>query len=121
MQNDDALEHRPATHSFEQQSEFCPQALPDVLQEVLSALHAPLAQVPPQHSALVVQFWPSDVHAPGEHLPLTHETEQHSTEVVHGAPVASQLTGAPPRQLLVFGSHSPEQQSPSPPPFPPRA
>jgi hypothetical protein len=120
-QNEDALEHRPATHSFEQQSEFWPHALPDVLQDVLRALHVPPAQVPPQHSALVVQFWPSDVHAPGEHVPLTHETEQHWTEVVHGEPVASQLTGAPPRQLLLFGSHSPEQHSPSPAQCPPLA
>jgi hypothetical protein len=51
MQNDDAIEHRPPTHSWEQQSELCAQALPAVLHPALSALHVPAAHAPPQHSA----------------------------------------------------------------------
>jgi hypothetical protein len=49
MQNDEAIEHRPAAQSCEQQSALCEQALPEVLHAVLSGLHVPFVQSPPQH------------------------------------------------------------------------
>jgi hypothetical protein len=121
MQNDDAIEHWPAAHSWEQQSELSVQSLPAVLQDALSAAHTPPVQVPPQHCAPNVQAWPSDVHAPIEHCPLTQDKEQHSKDVVHAVPGPWQLSGAPPRHELTRGSHSPEQQSASAPHWVPTA
>jgi hypothetical protein len=114
MQKDDAMEQCPPLQSCEQHSDDALHALPDVLQDALSALQLPPEQLPPQHWALVVHAWPSEVQAPVEHVPLTHASEQHSVALVHVAPVASQFTGAPPRQVELRGSHCPEQQSESP-------
>jgi hypothetical protein len=115
MQNDDAIEQRPPVHRCEQQSDDWLHALPEVLHDALSALQVPPEQFPPQHCALVEHAWPSEVQAPAEQAPLTHESVQHSVAAVQVAPVASQFTGAPPRHMEVRGSHCPEQQSGSPP------
>jgi hypothetical protein len=111
VQNDDAIEQRPEAHSCEQQSLFCAHVLPDVLQDVFSAVHVPLPHTPPQHSALLVHAWPSETHAPAPHRPATHDSEQHWSDVVHAAPARSQIAGAPPRHVCAFGSHEAEQQS----------
>jgi hypothetical protein len=112
VQNDDAIEQCPETQSCEQQSPFCAHALPDVLHDVLSAVHVPLPpHTPPQHCALLVHAWPSETHAPVSQRPATQASEQHWSDVVHAAPARSQITGAPPRHVCAFGSHDAEQQS----------
>jgi hypothetical protein len=63
VQNDEAFEHRPATHNCEQQSELCEHALLNVRQVVLRALHAPLTQAALQQSASTAQACLSDAHA----------------------------------------------------------
>ena len=114
MQNDEAIEQWPvASQSCEQHSELAVHALPDVLQDLLSAWHVPPVQVPPQQSVPVMHACPSEAQACAAHLPLTQEREQHSSEPVHAAPAASQLTGAPPRHVFARGSHRSEQQSAS--------
>jgi hypothetical protein len=51
----DGTEQRPFWHHSEQQSPLCMHALPRVLHAVLSGVHVPPAQAPPQH-------WPSEAH-----------------------------------------------------------
>jgi len=82
-----------------------------------------------QHCALEVHAAPTSRHAVAEHLPLTHEFEQHCEELV-------QLSFAAEQKLLAvqteFSQAPPEQQSlplvhgspafvhePVPPPLPP--
>jgi hypothetical protein len=114
MQNDDAIEQCPvASQSFEQQSPLVVHALPDVLHDVVSAWHLPPEHEPLQQSVPVMQAWLSDAHTCVAHLPPTHESEQQSSEPLHDDPAATQLTGAPPRQVLVRGSQRSEQQSAS--------
>jgi hypothetical protein len=113
MQNDEAIEQWPDVQSCEQHSELWVHALPDVLHDLLSAMQVPPEHVPLQQSVPAVQACPSDTHACVPHCPPTHESEQHWIDVVHGAPAASQLTGAPPMQAPALGSHRPEQHSAS--------
>jgi len=113
MQNEDAIEQWPEAQSCEQHSELCVHALPDVLQDLLSAVQEPPEHVPLQHSAPPVHACPSETQACAPHCPPTHESEQQSSDVLHAAPAASQLMGAPPRQVLARGSQRPEQHSTS--------
>src|SRR4051812_19238987 len=55
MQNEAPSAHVPSEHRCEQHWSLAPHELPAVLQEVLSAWHAPFVQVPPQHSLPAVQ------------------------------------------------------------------
>jgi len=111
VQNEGA-EQKPSLHSFEQHSVFCVQALPEVRQTALSALHAPLSQVPPQHSPFCVHVWPSPVHCLAEHVPLVHEKVQQSTFDVQAEPGPPHVPARKP-QTFVVGSHVPEQHSAS--------
>jgi hypothetical protein len=113
MQNEDAIEQWPEAQSCEQHSELCVHALPDVLQDLPSAVQEPPEHVPLQHSAPPAHACPSETQACAPHCPPTHESEQQSSDVLHAAPPASQLTGAPPRQVLARGSQRPEQHSTS--------
>jgi hypothetical protein len=114
MQKDEAIEQWPvASQSFEQQSALVVHALPDVLQDVLSAWQLPPEHDPLQQSVPVMHAWPSEAHTCVAHLPPMHESEQQSSDPVHAAPAATQLTGAPPRQVFARGSQRLEQQSAS--------
>jgi hypothetical protein len=70
----------------------------------LSAPHTP-----PQHSASLLQVWPSDVQLAAEHEPSTQLSEQHSVADAQGAPEVEQLAVVATQPA--FGSHTPEQQS----------
>jgi hypothetical protein len=113
MQKEDAIEQWPEAQSFEQHSELCAHALPDVLHDLLSAVQLPPEHVPLQQSALAEHACPSETQVCVAHWPPTQESEQQSSDVLHVAPAASQLTGAPPMHALARGSQRPEQHSTS--------
>jgi hypothetical protein len=90
-----------------------PQALPEVLQDRLSALHVPSVHVPPQQSAPVWHSAPSETQASAPHKPSLQLSSQQSVAAPHGTPAEPQASDTP-AQVLVAGLHKPEQQSPLP-------
>ena len=111
MQNDaPRLQCFESSHSPEQQSALVSQPLPAVRQRWLSGVHSLSApHTPPQHSAALLQLWPSDVQLAAEHPPLTQLSEQHSVGAAQGAPELEQLLVVATHPA--FGSHTPEQHS----------
>jgi hypothetical protein len=91
MQYDDPTAQVPFLHSLEQQVSLLVQALPAVLQAVLSAAHTPAVQVWPQQSALAVQLPPSEVHCVAPQTPATQLKVQQSVGEPHAAPSAWHL------------------------------
>lgn len=92
VQNE-ASPHSPLLQKPEQQSAGAAQALPVVLQVVLSGLHTPPpvpfgAHVPPQHSSFCPQAWLSETHCFVAHFAAMHDPVQHSGPAVHAAPGA---------------------------------
>jgi hypothetical protein len=85
-------------------------SLPLVLQLVLSALHVPPLQCPPQHSASTAQLVPSDMQVESEQWLAMQPSEQHSVAIVQLA-AAGEHCAVDELQLCVCASHKPEQQS----------
>jgi hypothetical protein len=110
MQNDAPSLQTPSWQRVEQHCEFSAHGLPAVLHVVPSGWQSPPAQLPPQH-------WPGSVHAPlsatqalALQRPPVQAKEQHSVDVAHAPPVAVHLL-IDATQVLLAGSHRPEQQS----------
>ncbi len=115
-------EQMPALHSCEQHWPFVMHVLPRVLQSGLSGTQFPLVQFLPQHSALVMQLWLSDVHFGQSQTPPLHVWLQQSLFAVHADPRFRQLpllqNGAHPASSVEPPSSSPVSTVPSCPPSP---
>jgi hypothetical protein len=108
-QNEDCVEQTLFWHRPEQHCEFMVQALPPVLQTVLSGwqvVGVPL-QLPLQQAPFEVHASPSETHA-AAHLLATQLRPQQSVPTVQAAPVAAQVFCCV--QVLLAASHTPEQQ-----------
>jgi hypothetical protein len=111
MQNEPPSVQVPdAPHDPEQQSPSTLQALPAVLQALLSVPHAPLTQLPLQHWASDVHLRVSETQVLVEHLPPTQLSEQQSVAAAQACPADSQSLTTD-THLSVFGSQMPEQHS----------
>lgn len=112
MQYETPSAHLPCTQVFEQHwaAVASVQELPDVAQLGLRAAHAPLLHLPPQHSLSALHLAPSETHAAAAHCLFSQRRLQQSVAAAHASLLAAQLVNTD-AQALVFGSHTPEQQS----------
>jgi len=108
--HDEPRSQTPALQSLEQHSALEVHALPAVRQEPLKGWHFPAEQLPPQHSALLVQAPLSETHALPSQTPLLHWKEQQSVAALQGAPAATHLPMVD-TQLWSTWSQIPEQHS----------
>src|SRR5258706_15509781 len=110
MQKETSIEHLPsAPQLFEQHSSSVAQELPDVLHEPFSATQALFVHLPPQHWLSLLQVSPSEMHA-AVHFLLSQRRPQHSVAEAQASPVDAQVLRTE-AQVLLSGSHTPEQQS----------
>ena len=100
----------PFVHVFEQQSLPVLHALPEVLHAVVSGAQTPPVQLPPQHCALEVHFRLSEMHAVALHFAFSQRKLQQSVAELQASLVAPHVVNTD-VQLLLFASHTPEQQS----------
>ena len=110
MQYETPSVHLPFVHVFEQQEAPVVHELPDVLQLGLSAAQVPETQLPLQHCASAVHFCVSEMHAAAVHFLFSQRRLQQSVPVAQLSLVAPQVVTTE-AQVLLFGSHTPEQQS----------
>src|SRR6478735_4601673 len=110
MQYEILKEHLPCTQLLEQQLLPSEHELPEVLQLVFSGAHVPLLHLPPQHWLSAVQTPLSVTQAAAAHLLFSQRSPQQSVADAHASSVAAQLLNTD-AQVLVFPSHTPEQQS----------
>ena len=111
MQKEGAQSHTSSTQDPEQQLSLLSQALPEVLQLLLSGAQLPSVQLLPQHWSSLVQTSPSEVQLPElAQLPPIQLRLSQSVGPVQPAP------GSPPpvelAQVLSDASQSPEQHMP---------
>ncbi len=105
----------PPWQFLEQQSAFCVQALPSVVQSMLPEAgtgilaHWPPVHIPEQHWSAPLQLCPSERQAPLAHVPPEHVRLQHSVSAVQGSPAGAQNRDA--LHFFVSVLQAVEQQS----------
>src|SRR5690348_960385 len=107
-QYDDGPHTPEVLQSCEQHSVLPPHGLPSVLQVVLSGVHLPPEQLPPQHWPLSVHAALSAVHWFVWHTPPTQLVEQQSVFALHDEPACEHIVGF--TVQLPVESQTPEQQ-----------
>jgi len=112
MQKETPSAHLPCTQVFEQHwsAVSAVQELPEVSQLGLSATQAPFVHLPPQHWLSEPHCAPSEIHAAAAHFLFSQRKLQQSVAAAQASFVAAQVVKTD-AQLLLFGSHTPEQQS----------
>jgi hypothetical protein len=110
MQKDAPSLQMPSWQRVEQHCVLSVHGLPEVRQTVLSGWHTPPVQLPPQHSLELAHAARSARQALALQRPPVQAREQHSVDVVQAPPVSVHLLMED-TQVLVAGSHRPEQQS----------